>query len=506
MSNLKPSVVLLALLGGLFAADVVVAQTTRRVARTTTEGIFVETASSVELGPVSPGGGGNSSGPPADPAGWLAGTGVIWHFVDNISITNSVAIADTTDETWVGHNLSTERLAYHQTSGDGTPIFEFALTEENPSLVAVASAEDVSLGVVLSMGPAGSSVRGFDGAGNGVPLWEHFFEATYNFTNRHNLDVSADGSLVIAAVRDSSAGTSLVVVLDGATGTELDSMIVNPGIGGIELSDDGTRAVLTEGATARIIETDGMATLFSFSVSGAGGFQRISRDGKVVAGGGFNYKVYKETDTGWTQILSGSQANQWFGNGIALDANGETLFLVHHNYATGYVDLTYRLFDLTTGLQIAETSTLGTGTLQDTVQISQASANGCVFASSSWGTADNAHPEVQVFDRDLNLIGNIDTPGSPFDIDLSRDGDVLVVGSKHVHANISGNGSDTYAYRVGAPYGPAGADLSDYADFHACLSGANVEAAPECRCIDTDGDGDVDLRDFARLENAFSGS
>lgn len=120
-------------------------------------------------------------------------------------------------------------------------------------------------------------------------------------------------------------------------------------------------------------------------------------------------------------------------------------------------------------------------------------------------TADNVHPEVQVFDRDLNLIGSVDSPGSPFDIDLSRARNLLVVGSKHVHANIAGNGSDTYAYRVGVPYGPGGADLSDHADFHACLSGANVEAAPECRCIDTDGDGDVDLRDFARLENAFAG-
>lgn len=373
--------------------------------------------------------------------------GVIWQAVDAISITNSVCVSDTTNETWVGHNLNSERLAYHETTGDGTAIFDYLLT--NPSMVAVASAENVSLGVVLERhGAGGSTVYAFNEANGNVPIWTYDFAVNYNFNNIRNIDVAADGQVVIAAARDTMAGTSLVVILDGATGAELDSLTVNAGVGGVELNDSGTRAVLTAGATVLVIDTTTMNTLFSFAVSGAGGFQRISRDGTTVAGGGFNCFVYQEIAGVWTQIYSLTHASNWLGNGLALSANGDTLFLVSYNYATGYLTLTYRVIDLVNNIEIAQFITQGAGGLQDTVIQSQASADGETLAVISWGTQDNVHPEVQIFDRDLNLIGSIDTPGSPFGLDMSSDGQFVVVGSKSVHANISGNGSNTYAYRV----------------------------------------------------------
>ncbi len=426
--------------------------------------------------------------------------GIIWHLHDEFSITQSVALSDSTDETWVGHNLNFHRLAYHQTTGDGTPIYEHEL-DGLPAIVAVGSAETISLGVVIEQGPIGSSVRAFNSGSGDTPLWTYDFPANYNFSNHRNVDVSADGSIVAAVMRDTLAGNSLVVVLDGLTGDELQSLVVGAGVLGVELSDDGSRAVLTELDTARIIATSNMSTLFSFSVIGAGGFHRISRNGTVVAAGGFDYAVYRETPDGWTLISSGSQANVWFGNGIALSASGDTMFLVTHNYATGYLDLSYRLIDLLSDTELAQTATLGTGGLQDTVQIAQASANGHVFAVASWGTQDNAHPEVQVFDRELNLIGSVDTPGSPFDIDLSSDGRFLAVGSKTIHANTFGNGSDTYAYQVTDPCASDVVDLSSYAAFAACFTGPdNGPIADGCVCFDSDGDDDVDLHAFGLFQ------
>lgn len=375
--------------------------------------------------------------------------GVIWQAVDSASITNSVVVSDTTNETWVGHNLNFERLAYHQTTGDGTAIFDYDLPT-NPSMVAVASAENVSLGVVLERHPnGGSTVTAFNAANGNVPIWTYDFAVNYNFNNIRNIDVSADGEVVIAAARDTNAGTSLVVILDGANGTVLDSLIVNAGVGGLELNDSGTRAVLTAGATVVVIDTITMNTLHSFAVSGGGGFQRISRDGMTVAGGGFNCFVHREIDGVWTQIYSLNHASNWLGNGLALSGNGDTLFLVSHNYSTGYLTLTYRVIDISCiPVEIAQITTQGAGSLQDTVIQSQASADGETFAVISWGSQDNVHPEVQIFDRELNLIGSIDTPGSPFSLDMSSDGQFVVVGSKSVHANISGNGSNTYAYEV----------------------------------------------------------
>ena len=49
-------------------------------------------------------------------------------------------------------------------------------------------------------------------------------------------------------------------------------------------------------------------------------------------------------------------------------------------------------------------------------------------------------------------------------------------------------------------------DMLDFADVEACLSGPDVAIANEYECHDTDGDGDVDLRDFAAFQPAFTGT
>src|SRR5262249_11699041 len=44
-------------------------------------------------------------------------------------------------------------------------------------------------------------------------------------------------------------------------------------------------------------------------------------------------------------------------------------------------------------------------------------------------------PEVMVFNRNVDLIGQIDFPGSAFGVDVSADGQYVAGSSKHVHAN-----------------------------------------------------------------------
>ncbi len=47
-------------------------------------------------------------------------------------------------------------------------------------------------------------------------------------------------------------------------------------------------------------------------------------------------------------------------------------------------------------------------------------------------------------------------------------------------------------------------DLSDYSVFAGCMSGPGVSCAPGCEAMDLDEDSDVDLLDFARLEERFT--
>src|SRR5262249_16278477 len=62
------------------------------------------------------------------------------------------------------------------------------------------------------------------------------------------------------------------------------------------------------------------------------------------------------------------------------------------------------------------------------------------MAFASWGTQFHDWPEVMVFNRNVQLIGQINFPGSAFSCDVSSDGQYVVGGSKAVHANQFGSG------------------------------------------------------------------
>jgi hypothetical protein len=90
-----------------------------------------------------------------------------------------------------------------------------------------------------------------------------------------------------------------------------------------------------------------------------------------------------------------------------------------------------------------------TGGFQNSIAGGALSDNGQVFAAASWGSQDNANPEVMIFNRQVQLIGSVDTVGSPFALDISGDGRYVLVGSKAVHANTFGNGGNTYLFDTG---------------------------------------------------------
>lgn len=48
-------------------------------------------------------------------------------------------------------------------------------------------------------------------------------------------------------------------------------------------------------------------------------------------------------------------------------------------------------------------------------------------------------------------------------------------------------------------------DLSDFAQFPACMTGPDGGLLPDCELFDLDGDGDVDARDGWLFQAAFTG-
>lgn len=53
--------------------------------------------------------------------------------------------------------------------------------------------------------------------------------------------------------------------------------------------------------------------------------------------------------------------------------------------------------------------------------------------------------------------------------------------------------------------GDGDVDVSDFAGFQACFRGPEVPAKPACACFDADGDADVDVADFAVFQGCYNG-
>jgi len=443
--------VLLILAAGVMIAGPVCAKSVRQVQVIDPGGARIETqVVSTPLSPVQPP---------------LQLEGLQWHYNDPAGIIESCVLGDITNETWLGVNLNNEGLVHLETMGDGTPVYVYPF--ENPDLVTVASAEIASLVAVLQVKNGRVGVETFTGSDGDGPVWTYAFDSLYSGASHFGVDVSADGSLVAAiAFQQTSPYHGMLVILDGDDGEILQEQAFDFSANTVELSYDGARAVVTAGATARIYETATLTELFSFGVSGAGGVARISGDGLVAVAGGFNVRAFRDTGSGWVQVHSQQDATQWYG-AVALSGDGNTLLAGSRNYTNEIITL--RFVDLVAGVEMGRYVSTPTGANQDVVARAEVSQDGSVIAVATWGQETDPHPEVMIFDREANLIGEIDMPGSAWTVDLSADGRFVVASGKNVHANEFGSGGDAFVYDLGGvvpieqPEPPAADDLPQLA-------------------------------------------
>lgn len=420
----------IAIVAGLAASAA--AQSTREFTRTDAGGSAVERElSALDLGPAY----GHAP----------RGSGILWTYIDGASITNSVALGNGGDESWVAHNLNDDRISKFTTTGPGTPDFFYDMLAENPGIIGIDAAADASLCASISYSQGGSiNVRAFSNDGGGTPLWSYTFDAIYNNSGIRGVAVNADGTRVAAVAYDGVK--TLLVYLDAADGSVIDSDSFDGFSSGVEMSADGSRILVTHGAIARLYDAATMTVLHTLAASGAGGYHRISADGTAIAAGGFNIRASREIAGVWQDVHTGTGSQDWFGNAVALSGDGTTLFVLAHRYGDGYLTNSHRVIDLTTNTVVASTSFTGSGSWQNSAVMAQGNEDGTLFAAASWGDQANTQPEVRIYDRDLNMVGSIDTDGSPFELDMTPDGHYILVGSKAVHANTFGSGGRTYAY------------------------------------------------------------
>ena len=208
----------------------------------------------------------------------------------------------------------------------------------------------------------------------------------------------------------------------------------------VDLTDGGSVALITQDNLAVLVDTSDGSMLFSVAGSGAGNiFYRISGDGNVFVTDGFALDVYKFDGATYQRVIHFTQASTWFGGASVVSRDGSTVGSFGANF-TNWLSGEVVLFDVASAQMLGSYPVSGTGSFQGTPVGAESNDNGTVMAFASWGTEFHDWPEVMVFNRNVDLIGAINFPGSAFGVDVSADGQYVVGGSKAVHANQFGSG------------------------------------------------------------------
>ena len=365
----------------------------------------------------------------------------LWQVDDENAIADGAAID--ANDVWGAWTLQGARLGAYPIGGNGTPDFEFSSFGSGNS--GVASAKGADRMAYMESNAAGNDFRihGFKSTSDGIPDWSFSFpETDPNLpASSKRLAVSRDGSTIAAVVSDEPATqTSKLYVFEADTGEIRSSRTDALRMDAVDLTDDGSVALVTEDNLAVLVDTSNGNTLFSVTGSGAGNiFYRISGDGNVFVTDGFDLDVYQFDGTTYQRVIHFSQANNWFGGASIVSPDGSTIGSFAMNF-TNWLTGEVVLFDVASAQMIGSYPVSGTGAFQGTPVGAESNDNGTVMAFASWGTEFHDWPEVMVFNRNVDLIGAINFPGSAFGVDVSTNGQYVAGSSKAVHANQFGSG------------------------------------------------------------------
>ena len=206
----------------------------------------------------------------------------LWQVDDQNAIADGVAID--ANDVWGAWTLQGARLGAYPIGGNGTPDFEFSSFGSGNS--GVASAKGADRMAYMESNAAGNDFRvhGFKSTSGGIPDWSFPFPVSDpNLpASSRKVAVSYDGSTVAAVVSDSVTQNSTLYVFEADTGEIRTSRTDALRMNAVDLTDDGSVALVTEDNLAVLVDTSNGNTLFSVAGSGAGNiFYRISGDGNV---------------------------------------------------------------------------------------------------------------------------------------------------------------------------------------------------------------------------------
>ncbi|HET6202989.1 MAG TPA: hypothetical protein VFI25_09340 [Planctomycetota bacterium] len=373
-------------------------------------------------------------------------------------IAESVSVGDTGAFAWFARNLNAEGLSFVSTTDDAgsppLPIYEDPLL--GADFVTARAAADGPACAVAVIEPAGSGIphalRYYSGFA-ASPL----FAASGIFPNPFEIAISDDGRYV-AAGYTVGGNAAQAAVFDAASPTPAVPVVLlnasSAAFRQLDISGDGGTVLLASDIADHVFDRASGAQVFADFSTVSHDAHSIDFDGGVFARGGFDLRAWIRTGATYVPVLTFNDPSLGFPVYTACDVSADGSTFV----AAAYDALNNSLFRVYCFQVALAGSTLlwtyannGSGGLQDVPSAVSVSDDGRWIGVGSWGAQFNPHPEALLFDRIAGNVpvGSVDTPGSVFDLDLSPDGQFLVLGTKAVHANVLGNGGEAYSFDRG---------------------------------------------------------
>ncbi len=380
--------------------------------------------------------------------------GLRWTYpqTSTFSILNSVSAGNHGTFAWLACNLNNERLSLVSTTDDNSnppvPVYEASLLGADFVSVKAADKGRASAVAVIT---GGAGTLDYYRSNSATPTW------TVNYATGFEIAISETGRYVAAGFT-SAPNTSQVDVYDATSATPTTPIrsvtAASHGFRHLDLSGDGSTILLATNTRDHVFDVATGAELFN-TTTVSHDAHAINRDGTVFGRAGFNpIRAFVRTGATYQMVLDYVDSSLGFAvhTAAGISADGSTFACAGFD---AQANARMRVFcwrlTATGSTLLWNFASDGTGQFQATPQAVSISDDGKYIAVGTWGTEFNDHDECLIFDRDAGgtPIATVNTPGSVFDLDISGDGQFVVIGTKAVHANTFGNGGEGYSFDRG---------------------------------------------------------